>query len=218
MPELTIKYEKDVLTNGYYMKTEVVSAVPSSIEQCLVLRKPNTSDSESLVRIATLVDLEALPAAGDLVYFTAPNIGNRGASDGDTLRISSLPPEWVKAGLTAPLDFEIAVDGIIDVNTVKIQVWDLFPIYYRGDDITWELRAGFGPAGELIHAQVGGETLRDQDAGDMYYRISEYVDVYPDLVAAVNAQQSLDAQAQSLVDASNLDEESYSGTDTEVYE
>ena len=216
MPELTIEYEKDVLTNGYYMKTEVISAVPSSIEKCLVLRKPNTSDSESLVRVATLVDLEALPLAGALVHFTAPNIGNRGAGDGDTLRISVLPPEWVKAELVAPLDFEI--DSIVDVNTVKILVGVPFPLYYRGDDITWELRIGSGPVGELIHAQVGGETLREQDPDDLYYLTSEYVDVYPDLGAAVNAQQSLDAQAQSLVDASNLDEDSFSGTDTEVYE
>lgn len=216
MAKLTIVYDKDVLTNGYYMKTTVLPGLdtdPSSMQPSLVVRQPNVADGESLVRVASLVDLEALPLAGDLVYFSATGIGTHGVGAGDILRFSALPPEWVRAGLSANLDY--VIDSIVDVNTVKINVGAPVAYYYRGDDITWQLLTS---GSVLITMGTGGETLREQAAEDVYYRMTEYVDVYPDLNSAVNAQASFDAQAQSLADSANLDAESFSGTDTEVYE
>lgn len=211
MAQLTIEYDKDVLTNGYYIKTKVLSADPASIQSCLVVRKPSSADGETLVRVATLVDLEALPSAEGLLFFTAIDIGTHGAVEDSILRFTTLPPEWVKAGLSPDLDYTI--DSIPDVNTVKIKL-GVFPHYYRGDLIAWELRT----AGDvLITNGSGGETIRDQPTEDMYYRTTEYIDVYPDLNAATNAQASFDSQAQSLVDDSTLGAESFSGTEEKVY-
>jgi len=216
MAKITIEYDKAILANGYFMKT-MVKPFPDTepagdLEECLVIQEASYTQDERILRVAEPTELVEFAVADPLVFFRSSEIGALTVPAGYTLRLP-MQPEWVHLGYVGDyIDFEITgqVGEIIQVATA-------IPSFYRGDFLLFSVY----PVPPLMapwYAGTIGYALRNDAGAAETLRIDEHVDMFSDIVTGANKQTILGAQAQALVDATNVDEESFSGTDTEVYE
>lgn len=219
MAKLTIEYDKAVLGSGYYMKTRILpfpdTDPAGSLEESIIIQEASSIQDERILRIADPNELVALGVAPALAIFFSLDFGLHSTVGGDTLRLP-MTDEWLKLGFVGThIDFRIlAPVGITGVQIDPIGAVYPIPSFYRGD---FEVYDGY-PATTLQFSGNNGYTRRGISGSSSTYRISEHVDMFEDIVIASNKQTSLEAEAQALIDATNIDETSYSGTDVEIYE
>lgn len=225
MAQLTIEYDKDILGSGYYMKTEVLpfpaTEPAGTLEESIIIQEASTTQDERILRIASPTELVELAVAAPLVFFSATEFSGVTVNPGDTLRLP-MRDEWVKLGHVGMfLDFMVLAQfgAIIEID-VAGAVYP-FPSFCRG---VFQVFSGYpGPSGPLpwpIPYVTGsnGYTVRNSVGNSDAVRVSEHVDMFSDIIVGANKQEALSAEAQALIDATNIDETEFSGVDVEVYE
>ncbi len=211
---LQITFERLIpVVDEAYMKTSVNIANPTTLLDCLVVRKMDSAGRERLVRVTTLDELDTISdSPPPLTLFTSPSLYNETLSllpvlAGDTLRISPVPYIWTRNGYTSAAEFLV-------VDTPTEDTLEISPAFPSAEkDFTWEINRGVIP----VHSgSTDGVADRDYTDEDLYFRINEHEDYIEGVDTALTLLSTLKAEAQSLVDANDTD--TISGVDTEVYE
>lgn len=219
MAQLSVTYDRDVLGDGYYLDV-LVKPAPDTTAGDLETSIVVTTATEDIARFATLQDLVDLNVGGTLRWFEADTYGVGVPEAGDTLVLETIPDSWVKLGSAAPLSYTISyVIGTVAPFYIQVAPGTPFPSGFTGT-LTYHILNGVGPT-ERMPSTTSRITIRryysTYPSAPTYVRVARATALYPSVEAAANKFEALTAQAQSLIDASNVEEESFDGPIDEVY-
>lgn len=217
MAKLSVSYSREVLVDGYFLGVTINPAPATDpagkLEESLVI---NTSD-EDMARFATLVDLEDLSVGPGLLWFQADSYSAGTPQAGDTLVFTAIPGSWEELGHVAPLSFSIAT---VTGPLFALEVTAPFPCGFTGT-ATFEIRVGMTPV-IRVASTTSRVTIRRYDqntsGNPLYVRVASAAGLLPSIEAATNKYAALRAEAASLIEATDLEEESFTGSITEVYD
>lgn len=217
MAKLSVTYSREVLVDGYFLKV-VINSAPATdpsgkLEESLVI---NTLD-EDMARFATLVDLEDLSVGPGLYWFQADSYLAGTPQIGDTLVFTTIPGSWVELGSTAPKSFLIAA---VNGTHFALEVATPFPCGFTGT-ATFEIRVGMTSV-IRVASTTARVTIRrynqNLSGNPLYVRVASAAELFTSIEDATNKQAALQAEAASLIEATDLEEESFTGFITEVYD
>ena len=217
MAKLSVSYSREVLVDGYFLGVTINPAPatdPSGkLEESLVI---NTSD-EDMARFATLVDLEDLSVGPGLYWFQADSYSAGTPQMGDTLVFTSVPGSWEELGYSAPQFFPIAA---VNGTHFAIEVAAPFPCGFTGT-ATFEVWTVV-PPGVRMASKTARVTIRrynqNLSGNPLYVRVASAAELFTSIEDATNKYAALRAEAASLIEATDLEEESFTGSITEVYD
>jgi len=217
MAKLSVSYSREVLVDGYFLGVTINPAPatdPSGkLEESLVI---NTSD-EDMARFATLVDLEDLSVGPGLYWFQADSYSASTPHAGDVLALTTIPGSWEELGYTAPLFFPIAT---VTGSLFALEVTPAFPCGFTGT-LTFDVRTLI-PPGFSVPSTTSRVTIRRYDqntsGNPLYVRVASSAELFTSIEDATNKYAALRAEAASLIEATDLEEESFTGSITEVYD
>lgn len=217
MAKLSVTYSREVLEDGYFLGV-VINPAPATdpagkLEESLVI---NTSD-EDMARFATLVDLEDLSVGPDLLWFQADSYSAGTPQVGDTLVFTTLPGSWEEFVPAAPLSFSIAT---VTGSLFALEVTAPFPCGFTGT-ATFEVRVGMTPV-IRVASTTARVTIRRYDqntsGNPLYVRVASAAELFPSIETATNKLAALRSEAASLIEATDLEEASFTGPLTEIYD
>jgi len=219
---MNVEYKREVLDDGYFLGVTVLSADPTGkLEESLVV---NTAD-EDIARFSTLVDLEDLAVGTALEWFQAASYAKTPPEGTpqmhDILRLDTIPGSWVQLGAAAPMNFSIEeVTGSLYAFRLSGSVMP--PCGFTGI-LSFTILESTGP--DVIRvSQITDQivTIRRYDqnssGNDPYVRVASAAKLFTSITEATNKYAALRAEAASLIDATDLEEESFTGTITEEYD
>ena len=205
--KLRLIYNKEFVAPATFLLRVTVDPVntePAVMDTSLVVMKGSSSVAEYLARVATYADLITLP------LYTLPttvnkfsSVGHGAFSGGDVITITTYPQAWTTYfGITG--DVVVTVDATIPANPVVTP-----PLPAFGSGLTFTVTGG-----SVIYTD--GLANRDYSTlpGSVFLA-ADAITLYSTFDAAESMAGALAAQAQSLVDAMNVN--TYSGIDTEDY-
>jgi hypothetical protein len=170
-----------------------------------------------MARFATLVDLEDLSVGPGLLWFQADSYSAGTPQVGDTLAFTAIPGSWEELGSTAPKSFSIAA---VNGTHFALQVTSAFPCGFTGT-VTFEIRIGMTPV-IRVASTTARVTIRRYDqntsGNPLYVRVESAAELFTSIEDATNKLAALQAEAASLVEATDLEEESFTGSLTEIYD
>jgi hypothetical protein len=226
MAKMNVTYSREVLEDGYFLGVTVLPAPDTDpagkLEESLVV---NTAD-EDIARFSTLVDLEDLAVGTTLEWFQAASYAKTPPEGTpqmyDTLRLDTIPGSWVQLGAAAPMNFSIEeITGSLYAFRLSGSVMP--PCGFTGILSFTILENTEG--GEVIRiSQITDQivTIRRYDqnssGNDPYVRVASAAKLFSSITEATNKYAALRAEAASLIDATDLEEESFTGTITEEYD
>lgn len=216
MAKLNVTYSREVLVDGYFLGV-TINPYPATdpagkLEESLVI---NTAD-EDMARFATLVDLEDLSVGPGLLWFQADSY-TATPQVNDTLVFTTVPGSWEELGFSAPQSFTIST---VTGSQFALEVSTPFPCGFTGT-AAFHILVGAGPSIRVASATVRFTVRRyDQNtAGNPpYVRVASAAGLLSSITEATNKYASLRAEAASLIAATDLEEESFTGTLTEEYD
>jgi hypothetical protein len=217
MAKLSVTYSREVLVDGYFLGV-VINPWPATdpsgkLEESLVI---NTAD-EDMARFATLVDLEDLSVGPGLLWFQADSYSAGTPQVGDTLAFTAIPGSWEELGYVTPLYFSIAT---VTGSLFALEVTTPFPCGFTGT-ATFEVQVGTTTVIRMA-SKTARVTIRRYDQNTSgnppYVRVASAAGLLSSITEATNKYESLRAEAASLIVATDLEEESFTGTITEEYD
>jgi len=135
------------------------------------------------------------------------------------LHFDTIPPEWEKNGLVAPLSIlieevdrtslkhAVKLDTALPVGvpdgTFDLSVWD-------PTDTSKLVEVSQTPNVEVTRMDPGGSPISARTNHARW--------LFNDLTTAVNRLRSMRSEAQSLSDAADMDEDYFTGSSTEVFD
>lgn len=217
MAKLSVSYSREVLVDGYFLGVTINPAPATDpagkLEESLVI---NTSD-EDMARFAMLTDLEDLSVGPGLYWFQADSYSAGTPQVGDTLVFTTIPGSWEELGSTAPKSFLIAA---VNGTHFALQVTSAFPCGFTGT-VTFEIRIGMTPV-IRVASTTSRVTIRrynqNTSGNPLYVRVASAAELFTSIEDATNKYAALRAEAASLIEATDLEEESFTGSITEVYD
>lgn len=216
MAKMNVEYKREVLDDGYFLGVTVLSYPDTDpagkLEESLVV---NTAD-EDIARFSTLTDLEDLSVGPGLLWFQA-DVYTGTPQTSDTLVFETVPGSWEELGFSAPLSFSIST---VTGSLFALEVSTPFPCGFTGN-VTFHILDGVGPTVRVATATTRVTIRRyDQNSSgnDPYVRVASAAKLFTSITEATNKYAALRAEAASLIDATDLEEESFTGTITEEYD
>ena len=204
---LRLIYNKEFVAPSTFLLRVTVDPVntdPSVLDTCLVVMKGSSAVDEYLARVATYADLVTLP------LYALPSAVNKFSSagyeifsDGDIITITTYPQAWTTYfGITG--DVVVTIDETDPLNLVVVP-----PLPAFGKGLTFTVNGG-------STEYTDGLANRDYSLlPGSAFLATDAITLYSTFDAAESMVNALAAQAQSLVNAMNVD--TYSGIDTEDY-
>lgn len=219
MTQLSVTYDRATLADGYYLDADVnpsPATTAGDLESSLLV----ATATEDIARFSTLQDLTQYSVGPDLFWFQADSYPVGTPLAGDTLSFLTLPGSWGRLGYSlSHLNFDIvAVEGSVAPFRIRIDSSFPFPSGFTGT-VSYKIwRGSWGE--EVLIPTESVVRIRRYDPGvsaPLYVRVPRATVLYPSIEAATNKYISLHAQAQSLINASKVKEESFEGSITRVY-
>jgi hypothetical protein len=221
MASLTLAFDRDTLSEGFYLETEVTAATDIDLS-CLVAVKGTASTPETIVRIATLEDLAGIAEApaGGYLHLWDPAFAGAAPIVTDIVRVTSVPAMW-----TEKLGYVLGDHVVDDVDIlanrwVRVSAVSPFPSY--GTGISFKIYNATLTTLKYTGVMTGTATrdlYTDPAAWNprTHYRMPTSYSVFSALETAINKLISLRTQAQSLVDNTALYLDSYDGSGPETF-
>jgi hypothetical protein len=220
---VTLRQEKTILTGGPYDLYRVVSRIteadPAGLYPLFKVSKGIYDYTEIYQNVVGIDDLTQY-VENELVALQAAAAGEFtaiGTVPGDTLEITNAPsvaPEWFDSFFTSAI---FTIDGVAtDGATVYVkdasQDGPPFPTATSG--LTWEVRDGGGtPRGS-----GSGAYTRRNDLSTTTYLRRHWTSVLNSVAAGGSRVAAIEALVESLVEAAKVQDISFAGVETKVYE
>jgi hypothetical protein len=224
MAKLSVTYSREVLVDGYFLGVEINPAPATDptgkLEESLVI---NTSD-EDMARFATLTDLEDLSVGPGLYWFQADSYAGTPLAGvpamNDRLVFETVPGSWDELADPPPA---LRTYSIAEVTgpPYAIRVTTPFPCGFTGT-VTYHILVGAGGSTVRVSSLSSRVVIRRYDpngsGSPLYVRVASAAELFPSIDTATNKYAALRAEAGSLIEATDLEEESFTGSITEVYD
>lgn len=217
MAQLTIQFVRDTLADGFYLKVDVLGGVDID-PKCVVARIGREGSLESISRIGTLTDLAGLSVApvGGYTHFQDAGLATVSPVAGDFIQLNAIPSLWTYLGYVPGTYHEVqSWDPVY--NAMEVVPADVFPAF--GGQLSYTLYDSlFVAKGTFVSSGFACLNVFSSSwDSEIYYRLQVIDSAISELQNAINKFVSLQTEAQSLVDTTELYLDEYEGSSTEIY-
>jgi hypothetical protein len=218
MAQLTIEFDRDTLSDSFFLGVDVLSGVDVD-PVCIVARRGMANTFEYIARIATLNDfvgIKPAPVADGYNHFYGKEFNTVIPVATDLIQLNEVPSLWTHLGYT-PGTYHQVLSYDPAYKVVEVVPGSEFPAY--GGRLSFSLYdSGLLSKGSFV--QSGAATL-DLYSGawdkEVYYRLQTINTSIEALQNAIDKFVSLQTEAQSLVDTTETYLDEYEGSSTEIY-